>query len=71
MLFISPCIDHDKQNLPEIQQIVLVSACRKIKKKRINRIDALNIFVNSESVNYFLEDIKDAGSHVPYTCISI
>jgi len=37
-----------------------VSAGIKIKKKRINKIDALNLFVNSESVNYFLEDMKDA-----------
>jgi hypothetical protein len=38
----------------------IVPACKKIKKKRINSIDALNIFAISESVNYFLENMKDA-----------
>jgi hypothetical protein len=38
----------------------LYQTVKKSKKKRINRIDALNIFATSKSVNYFLEDMKDA-----------
>jgi hypothetical protein len=38
----------------------LYQPVKKNKIKRINRIDALNILVISKSVNYFLEDMKDA-----------
>jgi len=43
-----------------VQKNKLYQSVEKSKNKRINRIDALNIFATSKSVNYFLVDMKDA-----------
>jgi len=43
-----------------IHRIHTIHSSSFIKKKRTNRIDALNIFATSKSVNYFLEVMKDA-----------